>query len=252
QSAGGDAGVSVFSNESVWNLSDIYSSVDDVKSVRGDGAALVIHLSDGNVRVDTPCNTDTFTMHNDKNDFVFRIPKSDHMTQEAITNERDAWVTAIKQLCMDWKRKSQLEHLYEAPEKEHTDVTESESKTQNNHVPIAAPPVPPASQNVPSHFPTAPEPETIFLEASEAEPKPIPTAQSGAVRKPDRTPSAGPVTSPAATSPAPFVLPPPLPVPSAVPGPVPPAPLPPPMPMKSKPLSERTKAFHWDLVAQDK
>ncbi|XP_050952739.1 uncharacterized protein LOC127154901 [Labeo rohita] len=260
QSASGDTGVSASSNEFAWNFSDIYASVDDVKSVRGDGAALVIHLSDGNVRVDTPCNTDTFTMYNDKNDFVFRIPKSDHMTQEAITNERDAWVKAIKQLCMDWKQKSQLEHFYEAPEKEHTDVTESETKTQNNHGPITPPPVPPsvrprlarASQNVPSPFPTAPETETVFLEASEEEPKPIPTAQSRPVRKPDRTPLAAPVTSPAATSPAPFVLPPPLPVPSAVPGPVPPAPLPPPMPMKSKPLSERTKAFHWDLVAQDK
>ncbi|KAL1250413.1 hypothetical protein QQF64_021418, partial [Cirrhinus molitorella] len=253
--SGGDAGVSVYSNESVWSFSEIYASMDDVKSVRGDGAALVIHLSDGNVRVDTPCNTDTFTMHNDKNDFVFRIPKSDHMTPEAITDERDAWVKAIKRLCVDWQRKSQLEHLYEAPEKAHTDDTESESKTQNNHVPVPPPPVPPSvrprlARTSPSAFPAAPEADNVFLEASEAEPKPVPTAPSRAVRKPDRMPSAVPMTSP-----APFVLPPPLPVPSAVPGPVPPAPpapLPPPLPTKSKPLSERTKAFHWDVVAQDK
>ncbi len=192
----------------------------------------------------------------------FRIPKSDHMNPEAITNERDAWVKAIKQLCVDWKQKSHLEHFYEAPEKDLTDVTESESKTQDNHVPFALPPVPHSLRprlprtfpNVPAAFPAAPEPETASREASEAEPKPTLTAQSRAVHKPDRTPSAVPLTSPVATcsSPAPFVLPPPLPVPSAVPGPVPPAPLPPPLPMKSKPLSERTKAFHWDLVVHDK
>ncbi|XP_058619573.1 uncharacterized protein LOC131532152 isoform X1 [Onychostoma macrolepis] len=262
QSASSNAGVSVSSNESFWSLSDIYASVDDISCTGGDGAALVIHLSDGNVRVDTPCNTDTFTLHNDKNDFVFRIPKSDHMTPEAITNERDAWVKAIKQLCVDWKRNSHLEHFYEAPEKDLADVTESESKTQDDHVPLAPPPVPHSlrprlprtSPNVPAAFPAAPEPETASREASEAEPKPTLTAQRRAVHKPDRMPSAVPVTSPVATcsSPAPFVLPPTLPVPSAVPGPVPPAPLPPPLPMKSKPLSERTKAFHWDLVAQDK
>lgn len=192
----------------------------------------------------------------------FRIPKSDHMTPEAITNERDAWVKAIKCLCVDWKRKSHLENVYEAPEKDLTDVTESESKTQDNHVPLSTPPVPHSRRprltrtfpNVPAAFPEAPEQETASRESSEAEPMPTLTAQSRAVRKPDETPSAVPVTSPGATcsSPAPFVLPPPLPVPSAVPGPVPPAPLPPPLPMKSKPLSERTKAFHWDPVAQDK
>uniref|UniRef100_A0A8C1L8I6 Formin-like protein 13 n=1 Tax=Cyprinus carpio TaxID=7962 RepID=A0A8C1L8I6_CYPCA len=262
QSSSSDAGVSVSSNKSVWSLSDIYTSVDDIRCTGGDGAALVIHLSDGNVKVETPCNTDTFTLYNDKNDFVFRIPKSDHKTPEAITNERDAWVKAIKQLCVDWKRKSHLEHFYEAPEKDPTDVTESESETQDNQMPLAPPPVPHSlrprlpktSPDVPAAFSAAPEPETASLEESEAEPKPTLTAQSRAVHKPDRTPSAVPVTSPAAlcSSPAPFVLPPPLPVPSAVPGPVPPAPLPPPLPMKSKPLSERTKAFHWDLVAQDK
>ncbi|XP_026055473.1 formin-like protein 13 [Carassius auratus] len=262
QSSSSHAGVSVSSSDFVWSLSDIYTSVDDMRCTGGDGAALVIHLSDGNVRVDIPCNTDTFTLHNDKNDFVLRIPKSDHITPEAIKNERDAWVKAIKQLCVDWKRKSHLEHFYEAPEKDLKDVTESESKTPDNHEPLAPPPVPPSlrprlprtSPIVPAAFSAAPDPETASLEASEAEPQPTLTAQNRAVHKPDRTPSAVPVTSPEATcsSPAPFVLPPPLPVPSAVPGPVPPAPLPPPLPIKSKPLSERTKAFHWDLVAQDK
>ncbi|XP_048034476.1 formin-H [Megalobrama amblycephala] len=95
------------------------------------------------------------------------------------------------------------------------------------------------------------------MKASEPEPKPSLTAQCRSAFKPAELPSAVPVTSPVATcSPTsltlPFLLPPPLPVPSAVPGPAPPAPLPPPLPMKSKQLSERTKAFHWDLMAQDK
>ncbi|XP_059384383.1 uncharacterized protein LOC132118513 isoform X2 [Carassius carassius] len=262
QFSSSDAGVSVSSSDFVWSLSDIYTSVDNIRCTGGDGAALVIHLSDGNVRVDIPCNTDTFTLHNDKNDFVFRIPKSDHITPEAITNERDAWVKAIKQLCVDWKRKSHPEHFYEAPEKDLTDVKESESKTPDNHDPLAPPRVPPSlrprlprtSPIVPAALSASPDPETASLEASEAEPQPTLTAQNRAVHKPDLTPSAVPVTSPVATcsSPDPFVLPPPLPVPSAVPGPVPSAPLPPPLPIKSKPLSERTKAFHWDLVAQDK
>ncbi|XP_043086208.1 formin-like protein 3 isoform X2 [Puntigrus tetrazona] len=254
-SASSDAGASVSFNESVWSLSDIYSSVDDVRCAGGDGAALVIHLSDGKVRVDTPCNADTFTLHNDKNDFVFRIPKSDRVTPEAVTDERDAWVKAIKQLSVDWKQKSRLEHFYEAPEK---DVTGPESKAQDNRAPLSPPPVPHSlrprlprsSPNVLAAFPAAPESESASRGASEAEAKPALTAKSRDVLKPERTPSAVPVTSPpaACSSPAPFVSPPP----SAVPGPVPPAPLPPPLPVKSKPLSERTKAFHWDLVAQDK
>ena len=34
---------------------------------------------------------------------------------EAIQRARDAWVQAIDKLCLDWKRKSQSEHIYEDP-----------------------------------------------------------------------------------------------------------------------------------------
>lgn len=176
------------------------------------------------------------------------------MTSEAIKYERDTWVKAIKQLCVDWKRKSQHEHFYEAPERALIDDTKSESKTQDDHMQFTRPPVPPTPRprlpkTFPAEFidnPTTLEPEIVSMKASE--PKPAQTAEFRSVLKP---------TSPVATcsSPSltlPFLLPPPLPVPSAVPGPVPHAPLPPPLPMKSQQLSDRTKAFHWDLVAQDK
>ncbi|XP_077074982.1 uncharacterized protein LOC143725957 [Siphateles boraxobius] len=244
----------VSSSETVWTLSDIYDSVDDIRCAGGDGTAVIIHLSDGNVRVETSCTTDTFTLINDKNDFLFRIPKSEYMTSEAIKYERDAWVKAIKQLCVDWKRKSQHEHLYEAPERALIDITKSESETQNEHMQFTPPPVPPTPRpRLPRTFPaelvddpTTLEPEIVSMKASEQ--KPARTAEFRSVLKP---------TSPVATCSSPslnlsFLLPPPLPVPSAVPGPVPPAPLPPPLPTKSKQLSERTKAFHWDLVTQDK
>ncbi|KAK7132681.1 hypothetical protein R3I93_019041 [Phoxinus phoxinus] len=251
----------VSSSETVWTLSDIYDSVDDIRCAEADGTAVIIHLSDGNVRVETSCTTDTFTLINDKNDYLFRIPKSEYMTSEAIKYERDAWVKAIKQLCVDWKRKSQHDHFYEAPERaliesktqSHKD-TKSESKAQNDHMQFTAPPVPPTPRprlpkTSPAELvdnPTTLEPEIVSTKASE--PKPARTAEFRSVLKP---------TSPVVTCSSPsltlaFVLPPPLPVPSAVPGPVPPAPLPPPLPMKPKQLSERTKAFHWDLVAQDK
>lgn len=58
------------SSETVWALSDIYDSVDGIRCAGGDGTAVIIHLSDGNVRVETSCTTDTFTLINDKNDFL--------------------------------------------------------------------------------------------------------------------------------------------------------------------------------------
>ncbi|XP_051736260.1 formin-H [Ctenopharyngodon idella] len=258
QSASSNADEFASSSETIWNLSDIYDSVGDNRCAGSDGTAVIIHLSDGNVRVETFCTTDTFMLINDKNDFLFRIPRSDYMTSEAIKYERDAWVKAIKQLCVDWKRKSQHENFYEAPETALIDDT----KSQNSHVPITPPPVPPSprprlsktSPAEPVDNPTTLEPEIVSMKASEPEPKPSLTAQFRSELKPAETPSAVPVTSPVATCSLtlPFLLPPPLPVPSAVSGPAPPAPLPPPLPMKSKQLSERTKAFHWDLVAQDK
>ncbi|XP_051517827.1 uncharacterized protein LOC127419985 [Myxocyprinus asiaticus] len=292
QPTAADTDVCGSSSASVSQLSDIYTNVPDNSCAGGDGTAVIIHLSDGHVRVETTC-TDTFTLLNDKNEFLFRIPKSDHMTPEAIRNERDAWVKAINDLCNNWKQKSRHENFYEDPETQRdlSDITEtikeSGSETHNNHGTITPPPVPPslrprlpkAPQAGSSDIPTAPEPEHDSFEATEPELKPVPTAQSRSVRKPVEMPLAV-VSSVAISSSAspPLVysllstVPPTLPSPtllSSLPSPVPlpptlagsvanqsvlPAPLPPPLPKKSssKLSSQRTKAFHWDLVTQDK
>ncbi|XP_056306021.1 uncharacterized protein LOC130217833 isoform X2 [Danio aesculapii] len=245
------------SSEYLWQISDIYDSVEGIRCAGGEVTALIIHLSDGNVRVDTPCTIDTFMLRNDKNDFLFRIPKSEHMTPETLTNERDSWMKAIRELCVDWKRKSQYEDFYEAPDSDLINVTEPESKTQNNHEP---PPVPPSQRprlpRTPTALhpalPTTPEPLEA-LEAPKPPRKPNRSTFCRSVALPPTPPVAAYSTSPPTL---PFLLPPPSPVPSAAvlgpAPPAPPAPLPPPLPIKSNQLSERTKAFHWDLVAQDK
>ncbi|XP_005162511.3 uncharacterized protein isoform X2 [Danio rerio] len=255
------------SSEYIWQISDIYDSVEGVRCAGGDGTALIIHLSDGMVRVDTPCTIDTFMLRNDKNDFLFRIPKSEHMTTpEALMNERDSWMKAIRELCVDWKRKSQFEDFYEAPDSDFINVTEPESKTQNNHEP---PPVPPSQRPrlprtptaVHPALPTTPEPLEP-LEAPKPPRKPNRSTFCRSVALPLTPPAAACSTSPptlpillppASPVPSGAVLGPASPVPSAPPAPpAPPAPLPPPLPIKSNQISERTKAFHWDLVAQDK
>lgn len=70
QSASSDADEFASSSETVWNLSDIYDSVGDNRCAGGDGTAVIIHLSDGKVRVETFCTNDTFMLINDKNDFL--------------------------------------------------------------------------------------------------------------------------------------------------------------------------------------
>lgn len=70
QSASSNADAFASSSETVWNISDIYESVGDNRCAGGDGTAVIIHLSDGNVRVETSSTTDTFTLINDKNEFL--------------------------------------------------------------------------------------------------------------------------------------------------------------------------------------
>ncbi|KAG7274587.1 hypothetical protein CRUP_029228 [Coryphaenoides rupestris] len=68
----------------------------------------VLHLSDGDTRVERSHSLDTFTLLTHKNEYQFRVPISSITTGSmAIVNERDAWVQAIDRLCKDWKRKSQ-------------------------------------------------------------------------------------------------------------------------------------------------
>ncbi|XP_056589332.1 formin-H [Triplophysa dalaica] len=253
-----DAEASVSSAESVYNYSDIYASVNNHRCDGDDGTAVVIHLSDGNVRVETSSAPDTFTVLNARNDFLFRIPKTDHMTSEFVQNQRDAWVKAIKQICIDWKRKSHCEPLYEDTEaqRNHNGITETNSQPEyeilNNHGPTIPPPLPatprPRLPRSPPPRPdavqTAAEPETNTIQRSQPELKPTLTAQIQNISTAEEKPS------PALSFSLASAL--------HVPGPVgiqgvPPAPLPPPMPKKTaKQLKNKMKAFHWDLVAQDK
>ncbi|KAL1020596.1 hypothetical protein UPYG_G00002190 [Umbra pygmaea] len=77
---------------------------------------IVIHLSDGDASVETQGSCDAFTVLTHKNEYQFRVPVTDRSkTPEAVQGERDAWVRALDNLCQEWKRKSQLEHLYEDP-----------------------------------------------------------------------------------------------------------------------------------------
>ncbi|XP_071758734.2 uncharacterized protein LOC139914344 [Centroberyx gerrardi] len=78
--------------------------------------SIVIHLSDGDTSVEKPHSRDTFTLVTHKNEYHFRVPVTDQTKgSEAIQKERDAWVKAIDKLCLDWKRKSQVEHIYAEP-----------------------------------------------------------------------------------------------------------------------------------------
>nr|XP_055044837.1 formin-H isoform X2 [Misgurnus anguillicaudatus] len=252
-----DTDTFVYSSEFVYNISEIYTSVDNETCTGGDRTAVVIHLSDGNVRVETSSAPDTFTLINDRNNFLFKIPKSDHMTSEAITNERDAWVKALKTLCIDWKRKSQHQHFYEVtePEINHNGIIETNSESEYGmqcyYMPTTPPPVPPSPRprlpRTPSAVPEAEELNSIQESKPRLKSNPEPQVQY------EEIPLAAPMIVPA--SPVPFSLTSMM----LVPGPVanhavPPAPLPPPpLPNKTaKQLTSRMKAFHWDLVSQDK
>ncbi|KAJ3586437.1 hypothetical protein NHX12_012835 [Muraenolepis orangiensis] len=75
----------------------------------------VIHLSDGDTRVERSHSLDTFTLITHKNEFQFRVPiTSITKGPMSIVQERDAWVQAIDRLCKDWKRKSQFMLIQDA------------------------------------------------------------------------------------------------------------------------------------------
>lgn len=71
QPVAADADVFVSSSEYVCHFSDVYASVNNHRCDGGDGTAVVIHLSDGNVRVETSGAPDTFTVLNGRNDFLW-------------------------------------------------------------------------------------------------------------------------------------------------------------------------------------
>ncbi|XP_026188297.1 formin-like protein 3 isoform X2 [Mastacembelus armatus] len=253
--------------------------------------SIVIHLSDGDTRVEKRGNSDTFTLITHKNEYQFKVPVTDQTSDPgSIQREWDAWVQAIEKLCSDWKRKSMGEHMFGETkilqnliieeDIEDTDIDlESSGKFSSGSMAIIYPPI-----NYANADPTSSGGEHLSaLDTSQNDPsahyaKPVPKPRRTGkpalqVIGPDILP---PVPSP--TSPGEVVLSPTAPPPSpsqtaltssstvpealshesgfpAVKGPSPPsAPAPPPLPFKLKTISRKThtKAFHWDLVGSDK
>ncbi|XP_053499137.1 protein diaphanous homolog 3 isoform X1 [Ictalurus furcatus] len=212
---------------------------------------IIIHFSDGTASVESHCSCDSlFMLLTNKNEFNFRIPVNGQMSTEVIRSERDAWVKAINKLCMDWKCKSQSEHVYEelsesAKIAETIKVCQSEGerepeaetdRMQNNCGSVLTPLQPRPCVPVPLPGPVL---EPVCHPALRPEDVPDLRLPSTPVKmpEPEPVPQLGTVTSPVSTS-------------ALTPAP----PLPPPMPKKSKPqtLTQRTKVFHWDVITQDK
>ncbi|XP_023690697.1 uncharacterized protein [Paramormyrops kingsleyae] len=194
----------------------------------GDGCTspplpFIIHFSDGNARVEKPRSCDTFSVLTRVNEYLFRVPVMDEMkSADAVMIERDKWVQDIDRQCVAWRRCSQSEDqtIYETiMEAKRPEVSEMDGLRKS-----------------------------FALLVEEAE----------SVGSSDEEKSTDTLTLPPAppspklcASPKPPVLVPVFPM-SAPPPPT--APAPPPFPSKSssKPISKRTKAFHWDQINQDK
>lgn len=187
----------------------------------------------------------------------FQVPINEQMSTEVIRSERDAWVTAINKLCVDWKHKSQSEHVYEELrlstiiaktiiECQSESETEPETdRVQINHESVLVPPLPrprASAGNVSVPLPGAVL-EPVCLPALGPEQVPELKLSSTPVKTPEPEPEPEPVAQLAAITPL---------VSTSALIPAPPMPPPPPMKGKPKPVTERTKAFHWDVVTQDK
>ncbi|XP_026864086.1 formin-like protein 13 isoform X2 [Electrophorus electricus] len=223
---------------------------------------IIIHLSDGGAKVESHSACDAFSLITNKNKFHFLLPMTGHTCAEEVRAERDAWVEAIGDLCVEWKRKSQREHMYEDLKlfakranigditKEH-DCEAEAGRKQYNHRP-ALPLRPPILESVLYSVPLlVPLPASSLQLASGPVLETEYASEFRAESVPENTPlslaRSGPVLVPQAESrPSPVLS---L---SLIP---PPPPLAPPLLPKKKearPPTGRTKAFHWDLIAQDK
>ncbi|KAG7472064.1 hypothetical protein MATL_G00104550 [Megalops atlanticus] len=194
---------------------------------------VVIHFSDGNASVEKPRSCDTFTLLTNKHEYLFRVPVTDQAkSTEAIRQERDEWVQAIDRLCLEWKRKSQSEgqNVYECIREPGAWGGSGEARGERG---------------------------SMVLPTGDARPE-----ESSDEDKSEAKPLSPPAPlTPKPTTPVPVlvpVVPSPVPVPvpqfAMIPPPPPLAPAPPPLPSKinANPRSMRTKAFHWDVVSQDK
>ncbi|XP_060749446.1 uncharacterized protein LOC132861857 isoform X3 [Tachysurus vachellii] len=225
-----------------------YEDEDDVPPASST-LPIIIHFSDGNASVESHCTIDSmFMLLTNNNEFHFQIPANEQTDTKVIRNERDDWVKAINRLCMDWKHSSQ--HVYE--ELRESVKTEGETKeclsdheikpeadrVQNNHGVTECPPLP--KPNILAENVSAPLLEPVLeLLCSPALGSEHLHKLKEPVKSPEPEAQLATVTAP---------------VSSLALIPAPPPPLPPPLHMKGnlKTQKKRTKAFHWDVLMQDK
>ncbi|XP_041700986.1 protein diaphanous homolog 1-like [Coregonus clupeaformis] len=245
----------------------------DGDMVTSSSLPVVIHFSDGDASVEKPRSCDTFTLLTHKNEYQFQVPVTEHSkSTEAIQKERDAWVQVIDKLCLDWKRRSQSEHFYEENKALRIydnvkDILEANKSTDRQGLRgtdlVSSADNLSAGEKIESKPPTSPLPKPsspVKLLVNVPFPGPVlspapapgsvpgPALVPGLVPVPVHIPVLAPVLDPV---PVPTTVP--VPIPSVVPA-LPFIPMPPPLPFKPsrKPLTERTKAFHWDEVGSDK
>ncbi|XP_048098160.1 formin-like protein 6 isoform X2 [Alosa alosa] len=205
-------------------------STNDGDAVSSSTLPIVIHFSDGKARVETSHSFDTFTLHTHCSAYQFRVPMTDVMKTADIQTERDSWVQAIGKLCMNWKCCSQSEPMYADLKKLRASRTVTGLLQHSEDGAFSGTLLPSTEEVSDGEESTAlssvrafPLPPTPAL-AKPCSPVCLPTMPSASPLYSDLHPVA----------------------------PSPPVPAPPPLPRK-KPLPEdRTKAFHWDLLPQDK
>ncbi|XP_040049664.2 uncharacterized protein LOC120829539 [Gasterosteus aculeatus] len=238
-------------------------------------SSIVIHLSDGDTSVQKPDVSDMFTLITHKNEYQFRVPLPDEAAAPgSVQKERDAWVQAIDALCSGWKRKSmdgsnfmkknRPRHL-SIPEDTDSEPESSGKLDDRNTTQSAVENVDPPSggKDPPSDESRGPSP------VGHAHPTPKPrSSKKYNVIRPDVSPPVPSPTPPHVSALSKTTLPQPLtPSPtkveplnhhsgaSVVKEPSRPSiPAPPPFPFKfgMKPRKPLTKAFHWDVVGQEK
>ncbi|XP_029520959.2 protein diaphanous homolog 1 [Oncorhynchus nerka] len=241
----------------------------DGDMVTSSSLPVVIHFSDGEASVEKPRSCDTFTLLTHKNEYQFQVPVTElSKSTEAIQKERDAWVQAIDELCLNWKRTSQSEHFYEETRALRIydnvkDILEENKSIDGQGLRgtdlVSSADNLSAGEKIESKPPTSPLPKpcspvkllvNVPFPGPVLPPAPAPDSVPGLalvpgfVPVPVLAPVLDPVLVPATV---------PVPIPSMVPAP-PFIPMPPPLPFKPsrKPLTERTRAFHWDEVGSDK
>ncbi|XP_062397032.1 formin-H [Sardina pilchardus] len=214
----------------------VVKSTDEGDVASSSSLPTIIHFSDGKARVETSHSFDVFILHTHCCAYQFRVPMTDVMETADIQRERDLWVQAIGKLCMNWKCCSQSEPTYE-------DLKELR----------ASRPVSGLLQQSEDGTLSGTFSATLLLSEDEASDGEESTALTSARDFP-----LPPTPPPQATPRSPVCLPS---VPSASPlysdvhrvaPAAPPVPPPPPLPRKKCLSKDRTKAFHWDVVPQDK